>query len=73
MEEEIIDTSGFYRLEGETLLHAPNFVYSKGYELLREKKDQYIYPIDGWHWFDSKIEAYEFFEIEIPAPGDSDF
>ena len=47
------DTSGFYKQneEGEWLW-APNFVYSSTYELVREKKDEYNYPIDGWYWLD---------------------
>ena len=47
------DTSGFYKQneEGEWL-YAPNFVYSAIYELVREKKDEYNYPIDGWYWYD---------------------
>lgn len=47
------DTSGFYKQneEGEWL-YAPNFVYSATYELVREKKDEYNYPVDGWYWFD---------------------
>jgi hypothetical protein len=26
-------------------------VYGPGYELLRENKDQYQYPIEGWTWY----------------------
>lgn len=47
-----MDTSGFYKLEEENWIYAPNFVYGPGLELLRENKDQYDYPVDGWHWFD---------------------
>ena len=47
------DTSGFYKQneEGEWIF-APNFVFSSEYELRRELKDTYTYPIDGWHWYD---------------------
>lgn len=47
------DTSGFYKQneEGEWM-HAPNFVYALEYELTRDKKDDYNYPVDGWYWFD---------------------
>ncbi len=46
------DTSGFYKQneEGEWIF-APNFVFSSEYELRRELKDTYTYPIDGWHWY----------------------
>jgi len=46
------DTSGFYKQneEGEWM-YAPHFVYNANYELLREDKDTYNYPVDGWYWF----------------------
>ncbi len=57
MDEEILDTSGFYKKDGDQLLHGPNFVLNKDYELRRETKDQPTYPVDGWSWFDSEEEA----------------
>jgi hypothetical protein len=61
---------GFYRLEGETLSHAPNFVYTPEFALIKEDKDEYIlldiFPMDGWYWFDSDNEAYAFFGLEKP-------
>ena len=52
-----MDTSGFYKLEDDNWIFAPNFVYGPGVELLREKKDEYDYPVDGWYWFnDSPIQ-----------------
>ena len=32
------------------------------YILNIELKDNYIYPIDGWYWFNSKEEAYKTFQ-----------
>lgn len=58
------DTSGFYKLDG-MVLHGPNFVLNANYELRRENKDQYTYPVDGWYWFDDEIQAYEFFGVPI--------
>jgi hypothetical protein len=47
------DTSGFYKQEEDgTWQYAPNFVYGPGYELLRENKDNYEYPVEGWIWYD---------------------
>jgi hypothetical protein len=46
------DTSGFYKFEDDNWQYAPNFVYGPGYELLRENKDQYQYPVEGWSWYD---------------------
>lgn len=57
------NTSGFYKLDGE-LLFGPNFVLNAAYELRRDTKDQYSYPVDGWYWFESDLSAMRFFEIE---------
>jgi hypothetical protein len=59
------DTSGFYAIEGETLLYAPNFVYFPDKTtLLRENKDNYEYPVKGWYWFDTENDATNFFQID---------
>lgn len=56
---ENIDTSGFYKqAEDKIWIYAPNFVYGLNFELLRENKDTYAYPIDGWEWYDENIEIY---------------
>ncbi len=47
------DTSGFYKKDEEgNWIHAVNAVYAKDYTLTRELKDTYIYPVDGWEWYD---------------------
>lgn len=52
------DTSGFYKInEIGNLMYGPNFVCNADYKLTRETKDQNIYPIDGWFWFNSESEA----------------
>lgn len=62
-----MDTSGFYKLDGGTLLHGPNFVLHAGFELRRETREHHSYPTDGWHWFDSETEARAFFDLpEVP-------
>jgi len=55
------DTSGFYKQNeiGEWMF-APNFVYSTDYELTRENKDSYIYPVDEWYWFDESPEVEDY-------------
>lgn len=45
------DTSGFYKFEDGNWQYAPNFVYAPNYTLLREQKDTYNYPVDGWSWY----------------------
>lgn len=61
-----MDTSGFYKNEDGNLLTGPNFVLSGSYNLYRDEKDTYTYPVGGWYWFDTIEEACAFFEIEIP-------
>jgi hypothetical protein len=53
------DTSGFYKLEDGRLLYGPNFVINANYQLNREDRDEHAYPVDGWSWFDSELEASE--------------
>lgn len=65
------DTSGFYKLdtdaEEHSFFYAPNFVYGpNGFQLLRENKDQYTYPVDGWYWFDTEQQARQFWNIPLP-------
>ena len=59
--------SGFYKLDGEIVLHGPNFVINAEYELRTETKDDHTYPTDGWYWFDTDEEAYTFFEVPMPV------
>lgn len=58
------DTSGFYKKENNELFYGKNFVYGINFtNLLRETKDQYTYPFEGWYWFDSETEARQFLNI----------
>jgi hypothetical protein len=47
-------TAGFYKLEDDNWQYAPNFVYAPNYTLLKEEKDTYEYPVDGWSWYDEQ-------------------
>ena len=50
-----IDESGFYKqFEDGSWVHAPNFVYGPDFELVRELKDTYSYPVEGWYWFETE-------------------
>lgn len=51
------DTSGFYKLDADGILFAPNAVFNQNFTLLREEKDSYEYPVDGWVWFESSEDA----------------
>jgi hypothetical protein len=50
------DTSGFYKYDEEQWFYAPNAVYAPTYTLLRELKDTYMYPANGWIWYDEAPE-----------------
>jgi len=58
---------GFYKYQDEQMLYAPNFVYNKNYTLLIQDKDTYDYPVEGWYLFNTREEAYTFFNVPIPA------
>lgn len=61
---------GFYKFDFE-LKYAELGVYCNDYQLNREAKDIYKYPVDGWYWFDSDEDARKFFnfpEIEESTP-----
>lgn len=56
-------TEGFYKYMDEQLLYGPNYVEGNGFLLLRQEKDQYAYPVDGWYWFESEEDAKVFFDL----------
>ena len=64
--EDIEDSGAFYSIDEATgdLLKGPNFVLNSDFELRRELKDTYEYPVFGWYWFDSEQEAKTFFNLE---------
>ena len=47
------------------LIVSPNFVFGPGLELRAELKDTYVYPIEGWYWFDTFEEAYSRLATQI--------
>ena len=58
--------TGFYKIEPNgNLLHAPNFVKHKDYELYAQTHNLNTYPVDGWYWFDSEEEARTHFNLPI--------
>lgn len=59
-----METAGFYKLSEGELVWGPNAVHSPTYTLLKEEKDTYNLPVDGWYWFNSLEEAKAFFEVE---------
>lgn len=60
--------SGFYKYDNnQPLLYAKSFVKAPEYTLLAEEKTSYVYPVNGWYWFNTLEEACEFFNID-PTP-----
>ncbi len=55
---------GFYKYDGGDLFYAPNFVDGPTITLLIEDYETYTYPVEGWYYFESEVEAKEFFNIE---------
>lgn len=60
--------SGFYKIDGDTLHHAIESVFSKDWELHVDTRTEYEYPVAGWYWFDSEAEALSFFNLPLPPP-----
>jgi len=58
-------SKGFYKNDSGHLLYGPNFVLNKDYELKKENKHNYEYPVDGWYWFESEIDARVYFNMTI--------
>lgn len=54
------DTSGFYKYDEEQQewYYGPNKVININYELIRELKDTYMYPVDGWSWYDQSPNEF---------------
>lgn len=52
----------FYNYQDGVLLNG-NVVTTPNVELTVETKDDFDYPVEGWHWFDTEEEAREFFGV----------
>ena len=64
-----MDTSGFYKYIPEYgLLYAQHVVQATEYQLDREWKDTYSFPIDGWSWFDTREQAEISFVLPPSVP-----
>jgi histidinol-phosphate/aromatic aminotransferase/cobyric acid decarboxylase-like protein len=60
--------SGFYKVDpdGVTLLYGRFYVLNANYELWRDEKDTYTYPVDGWSWYESEAEARTALNCPVP-------
>lgn len=60
--------AGFYKKVDGQLLYGPNAIYAPSFTLLITNKDEYSYPVDGWYYFETDTEAYNFFNLTKPEP-----
>lgn len=66
-----MEQQGFYKLDGEQLLFAPNFVTGPGVSLRAADRGQLSFPVAGWRWFDSQGEALGYFGVVIDESGNT--
>ena len=52
------NTSGFYKETEDGWFHAPHFVEAPDYILISDNKDEYVYPIDEWVWYDEAPKEF---------------
>lgn len=55
----------FFKNDNNVLLEGVNKVNSPTFTLIKEDKDTYNYPVDGWYWFDTEAEAIDALGIII--------
>lgn len=61
-----MNTEGFYKKnEDGSWEYAPNFVYAPNFTLLKEEKDSYNYPVEGWSWLDTEPVGYFITDINM--------
>ena len=69
---EAIKTAGYYKVEGDELLHAPNRVTTPTDTLLKEShttgKDLAAQARTGWRWFDTRETAVAALNFAGPGP-----
>jgi len=69
---EAIKTAGYYKVEGDELLHAPNRVTTPTDTLTKESystpKDLAAQAKTGWRWFDTREAAVAALNFAGPGP-----
>lgn len=71
MNNNVQNTSGFYKNDSGFLSYGQNYVLAGSFNLYKEHKDEYSYPYNGWYWFDTEEQAREFFNLPkmyLPPP-----
>ena len=59
---------GFYKNDNGFLVWSADRVLNENFELWLDQKDTYDYPVEGWYWFDSGIDARNALECYGPSP-----
>ena len=59
-------SAGFYRF-ADRLSYATSAVYAPNITLLAGDRETYAFPVEGWYWFDSLLEAEQFFSVNGAA------
>lgn len=64
MDGAYMSTAGFYNNQG---FWTPHKVSHADFELVKDLKDTYTYPVFGWTWYNSveEAQAAEGFDISI--------
>ena len=55
----------FYKNENHVLV-AAKFIDGPGYSLSKTGRAEYIYPISGWYWFDTDVDAINSLKVTWP-------
>jgi hypothetical protein len=58
---------GYYKLQDNNLIFAPQGVRSATYLLLPNEHQNHTYPVDGWYWFTTLQEAADFYGYPVEA------
>lgn len=62
--------NGFYALLDDQLDFGQMVSFADGTVIVLELKDTYTYPIEGWYYFDTELEAKIFFNLPLEEAND---
>lgn len=57
---------GFYKNDNGSLLWSADRVINDNFQLWIDLKDTYNYPVEGWIWADSEVEARVILNLPLP-------
>ena len=65
------NTAGFYSRDTdqatELLYSATSVYFPDGTFVSADHYQEYSYPVNGWRWFDSDVDAYAFWNLAMPT------